>query len=449
MRSLGQKSAFWLLSSSLVALAASAVQAADTTPPNQTPTTLSPAAPAPAAAGTTTDQTAPTPPPTAPSAWADTLKFNAQFDLGAIINPQNPGNGLNFGQLFTDRANQVVLNQALLSLQRPADPKATGYDFGFSLQALYGTDARFVQFLGEFNSTFASRYQLAIISANVQAHLPWLTPGGIDVKAGQYPTPLGFETIDPSTNPFYSHSYIFNFGLPFVHTGVLATWHATSEVDIWGGVDSGVNTTLGAGDNNAAAAGLFGVGLTLLDGKLSVLGLTHFGPENGTAGFQALSPTVNANGYYRWLNDITATYKPTDKWSFTTELNLIRDDYFQANGYGVAQYASYVLNDVVTLNARGEIYRDDHGFYVAGFRNPHDFVNLTYGYPAPGVVTAAPTTYSEITLGLTYKPSIPYVAAFMVRPEVRYDYALTNTRPFNSGADRGAFTFGTDVIVGF
>ena len=69
------------------------------------------------------------------------------------------------------------------------------------------------------------RYQLDVVEANVLAHLPWITAGGIDLKVGQYPTPLGYETIDPSTNPFYSHSYIFQFGLPFKHTGALAVTH--------------------------------------------------------------------------------------------------------------------------------------------------------------------------------------------------------------------------------
>ena len=43
--------------------------------------------------------------------------------------------------------------------------------------------------------------------------------GGTDVKFGQYPTPLGDEVIDATGNTFYSHSYIFNYGLPFKHTG--------------------------------------------------------------------------------------------------------------------------------------------------------------------------------------------------------------------------------------
>ena len=112
------------------------------------------------------------------------------------------------------------------------------------------------------------------------AHLPWLTEGGIDLKAGQYPTPLGYETIDPSTNPFYSHSYIFQFGLPFKHTGALTTTHVNDVLDIYAGVDTGTNTTFGPlGDNNGAVGGIGGFNLTFLDGNLTVLALTHFGPE--------------------------------------------------------------------------------------------------------------------------------------------------------------------------
>ena len=64
------------------------------------------------------------------------------------------------------------MNQVLLTAQRLPDPKATGYDFGFQFQALYGSDARYVQFMGELNSTFASRYQLAIINANCKHICP-------------------------------------------------------------------------------------------------------------------------------------------------------------------------------------------------------------------------------------------------------------------------------------
>jgi hypothetical protein len=44
-----------------------------------------------------------------------------------------------------------MLNQALLSVQRSADPKATGYDFGFV------TDARFLQFQLRFRPHLTGR----------------------------------------------------------------------------------------------------------------------------------------------------------------------------------------------------------------------------------------------------------------------------------------------------
>ncbi len=455
--------AAWLLSCSLLALASHPADAADTAPVSGAPAAgaASPSGTVPAGeAAKPADATTPAAPPTwlgslnplPPDSWAGGIKLGIQLEGGANVAPANPGDGINFGHLFTDRANQFVLNQALITLQRPIDPKSTDYDIGFKVQALYGTDARYPQFLGEFNYAFASKYQIALLEANIAAHLPLLFPGGIDVKAGQFATPVGFETIDPSTNAFYTHSYIFNYGLPLVSFGGLAVAHVTPEVDVYLGADSGANTTVGWGDQNTAGAGTAGIGLTLMDGKLTVLGLTHFGPENPTR------TVPNADGQFRYYNDLFLTYKPTDEWAFTTEFNLIRDDYGfgngAVNGFGVAQYVGYALNENVTLNARAEVYRDDSGFFVAGFRQYHDFVNFQLGRSAPGVVGAGPATYGEITLGLTWKPTLPdavskAVAGLLIRPEVRYDHTLTNTRAYDNFQNNGAFTFAADFVLTF
>src|SRR5262249_47919417 len=146
---------------------------------------------------------------------------------------------------------------------------------------------------------------------NGLVHLPLLTEGGIDVKAGLYTTPLGSEVIDPKGNFFYSHSYIFNFGIPLKHSGVLTTTHVSSVLDLWAGLDTGVNTTFGKqGDNNDAIAGIVGFGLNnLLDGKLTVLALSHLGPENPRS---ASSLGVRPNSDFRYENDIVITYKPDD-----------------------------------------------------------------------------------------------------------------------------------------
>ncbi len=88
-----------------------------------------------------------------------------------------------------------------------------------------------------------------------------ISEGGVDLKVGQFVTPLGAEVITAPDNPFYSHSYIFNFG-PFMHTGVLVTDHVTSWLDMSAGVTTGENTSIGwPGDNNSSASILGAIAL--------------------------------------------------------------------------------------------------------------------------------------------------------------------------------------------
>ena len=94
--------------------------------------------------------------------------------------------------------------------------------------------------------------------------------------------------------------------------------------------------------------------------------MSHVGAENPSS----LYP--NVNGSLRYYNDVVLTYKATDKLTFTTEGNYVRDDYFKAEGYGAAQYASYAVSDTVTLNGRAEVWRDNNGFYVAQYPNNLD-----------------------------------------------------------------------------
>src|SRR5215472_10647463 len=219
----------WVLAAGIVT-AAPAVNAQTAPPPPAT--TTAPAAPAGGAPAAPAASDAPP-----PGLWIDGIHLSAQLESGIIANPFRPATGLNWGQLFTDHSDQVQLNQLLLTANKPLDPKNSDYQWGFKVQFMYGSDARYTQFLGELNRVNPDdRYQLDVVEANVLAHVPWLTEGGMDLKFGQYPTPLGYETIDPSTNPFYSHSYIFQFGLPFKHTGALTVTHVNSIVDVYGGI---------------------------------------------------------------------------------------------------------------------------------------------------------------------------------------------------------------------
>jgi hypothetical protein len=389
----------------------------------------------------------------APAGWWSTFSWSGYADGGITLNPDSPKNGINFGNLYGDRANLPVLNQLSIIATRPTDPKATSPDFGFTFQPMYGTDARYTHFYNEFDRSINSRYQFDIVEADALAHLPYLGSGGIDVKLGQYPTPIGYEVINPTGNPLYSHSYIYQFGIPVKHTGILTTTHVTPLLDFYFGLDTGNLGSLGEHGmaNDTYLHELGGFGFNLLGGNLTILALTHVGPENADTAFAAV-PNVNSTN--RYFNDVVIAYKYSDSLSFTGELNYIKDDVTLANGtnpdaYGAALYATYAINDMFTFQARGEVFRDAQGFFVAADPANFDFTDAARGIPNTAF-NAGKATYEEVTLGVNFKPpGVPDMfKGTMLRPEIRYDHA-EQAKPFDNLTSDHQVTLATDLILPF
>lgn len=372
------------------------------------------------------------------SATQSRYKFYGHVDVGGTFNTDSPRDHINFGRLFDDKSNQVLLNQILLTTERPLDSTAKTFDWGYKLQVMVGSDARYTRMVGEFNG-LTDRVDPDIVEAYLNTHFPVVVPGGIDVKAGQFVTLEGAEVIDSAGNFFYSHSYIFNFGIPLKHLGALATFHLNDYIDVYLGITRGVNTFQ---DNNDALAFHGGIGLNnivMRDGKttMSIVATTHVGPEN---------PGDNHN--LRYLNDITATIKLTEKLTSITDMCYSRDDSVDAQAYGIAQYFTYAVNDKLSLGVRGEVFRDDSGFFVGQFQLNNDYINFERGdFSKLGsqTVSGGDTTYGALTLGLNYKP----IPSLLIRPEIRYDNALNGTKPFNDSSDRDMFTGALMVSYSF
>ena len=132
-------------------------------------------------------------------------------------------------------------------------------------------------------------------------------------------------------------------------------------------------------------------------------------------------------------------------------MNYIRDTGFRAEGYGVAGYVSYALNDSLTLNGRAEAFRDNNNFFVSTPAGYRDFVASERGTFANLITASRPTTYSEFTAGVTYKiPGLPEkLTTALFRPEVRYDRSLNDTTPFGDGKHKDRWTFSGDIVLGF
>jgi putative OmpL-like beta-barrel porin-2 len=363
------------------------------------------------------------------SGWIET-SFTANFD--------SPKDNQNFGRLFDDRSNELVVNQAVVSFERSLK-QGPAFDWGFKLQLLYGTDARYLHSLGmRFHQAESGEYQADIPEVFLNLHLPVLTQKGVDVKIGKFVTLVGFETVDPNGTTFYSHTYIFNFGVPTNHTGALFTLHASEALDLMAGVTRGVNTSID--DNNDALAFHGGFNLTLHGGDVAIGAATHIGPES-----------TDDDTDLRYINDVWLTWNINKCLISTTEINYVRDNLADADAYGAAQYLTYCLSKDVSASIRAEVWRDDRGFYVAQYANAVDALRSFAGRSTldPRSIAGGRTTYAALTIGLDFKLSVIEPLGLRIRPELRVDRSLNDKKAFNDSTDDRMFTAAVDAIVTF
>ncbi|MBS0965363.1 outer membrane beta-barrel protein [Acetobacter okinawensis] len=394
------------------------------------------------------------------SHWLSDVTLIGQIEGGIMANPARPNPGYNFGDFLADHANQVQLNQAEFTLSKAIDTSKNTYQVGFTLEGLYGSDARYYHLVGISDQEWKSRYQLIPAQAHIDVHLPWLTSGGLDMQAGILQAPMGVEGLDPASRAFYTLAYTSEYSVPFQHVGAMFNWHVTPILDVTFGIDTGNQTTFGASDNNSRPAGYFGFNLNnLAGGKLRIVELSRVGPENS---WRALGDHYEADHAQRFWNDINATYQVNDKLTLTAEFNYLHDEGIRGIGArgqfagtdaeSFVSFLSYKINKDFTFNYRGEIYRDNTNSMVATFRANNSYMNAIAGRPYDTVPGASGhgTTYGDLSLNVVYRPDLGHhVRIFQLRPEIRFDRALNSTTPFNGGNNNGMFTFGGDAVIGF
>lgn len=361
------------------------------------------------------------------------------IETGFTGNFDTPEDNQNFGRLLDDRSNELVMNQAVINFEREFE-KADEFDWGLRLQLLFGTDARYLRSLGmRYHQAETGEYQGDVPEVFLRLHLPVITEGGVDVVIGKFVTLAGVETVDPRPNLFYSHTYIFNFGLPTNHTGVLFTLHADKTLDLNAGITRGVNTSVE--DNNDAPGFHGGFNWKLNDDKVGILAATHIGPESS-----------DNDSDLRFISDIAFTWKIHDQLTSITEVNYVRDDGADADAYGAAQYLTYKFNETISASIRGEVWRDDKAFYVAQYADPLDPFRSSNGRATidPRTIAGGRTTYCALTIGLDINIPVPKpLAGLRIRPELRVDRSMNENEVFNDSRDDRMFTAALDALLTF
>ena len=335
-----------------------------------------------------------------------------------------PGNFIT-GRVFDIDNQEVLLNQIDLSIEKTVDAAAAAKDNKFNLggkvELIYGNDARFIHangmnFYGGDAPQLSPENQFDLVQAYVDFGVP--VGNGLLVRAGKMVTHMGYETINPTTNPFYSHTYLFGYAIPFTHTGVMAFYNLSDKVTVMGGVSRGWDQSLK--DNNDSLDYLGQLKWVASDKVTAYLNVVT-GPE-----------ATDDNGNWRTVVDGVVTYAATDKLTFALNgdfgweggaVAAPGSDY--ATWYGVAAYAGYKLCDAATLNVRGEWFNDEDGARGIG------------------------DTVYEGTVGLAIKPfpRDDLGANLLIRPELRFDYSENGV--FDGGTNFYQWTAAVDAIFTF
>ena len=327
------------------------------------------ATPAPKPAGTTLDEI------------KNMLGLSIYLQGGYTYNFANPDSQENGLRVFDHKANSFTLDLAQIMFNKDA---AVG-GIGYRLKLSAGETAKFIHATGLGTSDDA--FDLT------EAYIDYIAPlgKGLKFRVGKFATMHGAEVIEAKDNMNYSRGLLFNFAIPFTHTGLMIGYPFSDKVGAnfyvvngWDNFnDEGSSKTLGL-SVNIAPADQFSVVVNLMNGREKDL----------QTGIEST----------RFLSDTIITVKPVKNVTF-----VVNTDYSVQSGsapdggdakwYGVAGYVKYDFSDLFSTAVRAEYFKDPDG-----------------------ARTLKTQTAKEITL----TPEFRVAKNLIVRPEYRHDWSDKN-----------------------
>jgi hypothetical protein len=355
--------------------------------------------------------------------------ISGYVDTSAVWNP-GTGNANPAPYAFNaGKQDGFNLDSVDIKISKPVEE--TGWSAGYTAEIMLGPDGEAVD---------AGAYPIR--QAFVALHTP--VGNGIDWELGRWDGLLGYESSDSYKNPNFSRSYGKTFE-PTEHTGLLASYNITSEVNIQLGVADSVNTL---GLNSRAIPG--GEYIESKKSFISLLTLTapdSWGSMKGSAFYAGFDigqggATANPWGMPTQPHNRSEIYLGTTvntpltglavgaSWDaiFHNDVGPLDESYFQS----FAGYVTYKATDKLTFAGRFE-WADGLSLGAQA-----DAVN---GIPTATVVTstgeggtttatvAVPNSLHQV-IALTGTVQYDLWANVISRLELRWDHAADGNDAF-------------------
>ena len=322
-------------------------------------------------------------------AFFSNLEVGGHITASYIYNFSNPDANLNtqdHNQFNLDH-NSFEVDAIKLELGKAAAEPGTA---GFQLDLLLGENNNILS--GDLGGFGIDRdgdagdrgiyVQEAYVSYNYEGTL---------IRMGKFETLLGYEVIDSPYNPHVTHSVLFTFGIPLVHTGIVASG-AMNENIVWalGGVN-GFNNGEDFNDNKGVLArvGWEDEGTSILlnafIGSEGVRGSTTKGflcfppfPPAGTTGLPIVECFGDNNNRMQ-IYELVASMEVddnTDIWldavygfqeldsDVSAVLGVAASGIEDPQWYALAAGGTFSVDDKTDLSLRGEYFRDDGNFRI-------------------------------------------------------------------------------------
>jgi len=307
----------------------------------------------------------------------DYLGLSIYLQGGYTFNFRNPDSGTNEQRIFDQKANSFLIDLAQIQFAKEAPVGGLGY----KLKVSFGETAKYIHSAGLGDPTD--------VVDLTEAYIDYRAPlgSGLGLRFGKFATYHGAEVIEARDNFNYSRSFLFNYAIPFTHTGFMAEYTfskaLTANLYLVNGWDV-------FNDNNNGKT--FGARFAVTPAEPLTLNFDFmYGPEQS-----------HNSTHYRFLFDWLAAFKATKNLTFTVNADFANEEKDPLNGgrnsrwYGVAAYAKYEFTDWFSTTIRAE-YFDDRD----------------------GVRTGIEQKLKEITL----TPEFKIVKNLLVRPEYRHDWS--------------------------
>ena len=329
--------------------------------------------------------------------------YNGNASTG---NAANPGTDeQNDLRVFDHKANSFGLDLAQIIFSK--DP-ATGV-VGFKVKLSAGETAKWIHARGmsgaALNTAQSGEGTDSIDITEAYMSYTAAIGKGLRFDFGKMATYHGAEVIEAKDNPNYSRSFLFNYAIPFTHTGLKMSYSVTDALSASFHIVNGWDN---ATDNNPGKT--YGVSL-------------GYAPADAFSGYLNLmtGPEQDHSNNKRNLLDLVATIKPTKKLTFILNYDYAKEEHAvganDAKWYGVAAIAKYDVSDKQDVAVRAEYFNDKDGFR-----------------------TGAAQKLKEVTL--TWETKLD--GGIIVRPEYRHD--ASNVDSFDNGTKKTQDTLAVGVM---